>query len=66
MTENYDTSWDLDGNEEALDKKFSEWGQRSWEDWLQSRLKYPFVVKRIEDEDYFSTSLSKEPFRNAD
>jgi len=62
MKENYDSSWDLAGNEEAYDNKFSEWRKRSWEDWLQANLQYPFVVKRIDDEDYFSTSLSKEPF----
>ena len=63
MKEIYDSSWDLAGNEEAYDNKFSEWRERSWEGWLQANLQYPFVVRRIDDEDYFSTSLSKEPFR---
>ena len=62
MAENYDTSWDQGGNEESFDNKFSEWEERSWEDWLQTNLKYPFQVKRLEDEDYFSDSVSKEPF----
>ena len=62
MKDNYDSSWDLDENEEAYDNKYSEWEERSWEDWLQSNLKYPFQVKRIEDDTYFLNSVSNEPF----
>ena len=49
MKENYDSSWDLAGNEEADDNKFSEWQERSREreGWIQDNLKYPFVVKRM-------------------
>ena len=65
MVKNYDSSWDLDGNEEQFNKKFSEWENRSWEEWLNDNLNYPFQVKRVEDDDdaYFSDSAKKEPFR---
>jgi len=62
MKDSYDSSWDIGENEEAYDNKYSEWEERSWEDWLQSNLKYPFQVKRIEDDTYFLNSVSNEPF----
>lgn len=65
MIEKYDSSWDMDGNEEQFNKKFLEWENRSWEEWLTDNLTYPFQVVRVEDDDdaYFSDSAKKEPFR---
>ncbi len=65
ILKNYDSSWDSDGNEEQFKKKFIEWENRSWEEWLNDNLNYPFQVKRVEDDDdvYFSDTAKKEPFR---
>ena len=65
ILKNYDSSWDLDGNEEQFNKKFIEWEKRSWEKWLNDNLNYPFQVERVEDDDdvYFLDTAKKEPFR---
>ena len=73
MTKDYDSSWDLeeneDGNlpddEDAFDKIYAEWENRSWEPWLRNNLKFPFRVERMEDEDdaYFTDIAKSEPFR---
>ena len=73
MTKDYDSSWDLeeneDGNlpddEDAFDKIYAEWENRSWEPWLRNNLKFPFLVERMEDEDdaYFTDIAKSEPFR---
>jgi len=65
MIDNYDSSWDVNGNEEQFNKKFSEWENRLWEEWLDDNLTYPFQVERVEDDDdaYFSDSAKEEPFR---
>jgi hypothetical protein len=73
MTKDYDSSWDLeeneDGNlpdnEDAFDKIYAEWENRSWEPWLRNNLKFPFLVERMEDEDdaYFTGIAKSEPFR---
>ena len=73
MTKAYDSSWDLeeneDGNlpddEDAFDKIYAEWENRSWEPWLRNNLKFPFRVERMEDEDdaYFTDIAKSEPFR---
>lgn len=64
MVENYDSSWDLDGNEKQFNNKFLEWKKRSWEEWLNDKLNYPFEVERDEDDDdsYFSGSAKKGVF----
>jgi len=63
--EQYDKSWDLSEDEEAFDKKYKEWQQRSWEYWLNEKLTFPFMVKRMEDEDdaYFTDAAEHQPFR---
>jgi hypothetical protein len=71
--EKYDTSWDLvesekgilPVDEDAFDKKYQEWQHRSWRAWLNKKLKFPFLVKRMEDEDdaYFTDVADHEPFR---
>lgn len=71
--EKYDSSWDLPetengnlpNNEEAFDRKYHEWEKRSWEDWLKDNLNFPFLVKRMEDEDdaYFTDTAERQPFR---
>jgi len=71
--EQYDKSWDLSEseegnlpeNEEALDRKYKEWRQRSWESWLNEKLIFPFIVKRMEDDDdaYFTDVADHQPFR---
>lgn len=71
--EKYDTTWDLEesekGNlpvdEDAFDKKYQEWQHRSWGSWLNEKLKFPFFIKRMEDEDdaYFTDVADHEPFR---
>ena len=71
--EKYDSSWDLPetengnlpNNEEAFDRKYHEWEKRSWEDWLKDNLNFPFLVKRMEDEDdaYFTDIAERQPFR---
>ncbi len=73
MTKDYDSSWDMDESEDenlptgedAFDKICAEWEKRSWEPWLRENLKFPFPVKRMEDEDdaYFSDTAKSEPFR---
>ena len=71
--EKYDTSWDLSEsekgnlphNEEAFDRKYQEWRQRSWETWLNEMLNFPFIVKWMEDDDdaYFTDIADHQPFR---
>jgi len=73
MTKNYDSSWDLEenddgnlpGDEDAFGKIYAEWIKRSWEPWLRSNIKFPFPVERMEDEDdaYFTDIAKSEPFR---
>ena len=69
----YDTSWDLtesdEGNlpfnQESYDRIYKEWQQRSWESWLSENLTFPFIVKRMEDDDdaYFTDVADHQPFR---
>ena len=69
----YDTSWNLtesdEGNlpfnQESYDRIYEEWQQRSWESWLSENLTFPFIVKRMEDDDdaYFTDIAEQEPFR---
>jgi len=71
--EKYDTSWDLfesekgnlPENEEALDRKYQEWQQRLWATWLNENLNFPFLVRRMEDDDdaYFTDIADHQPFR---
>ncbi len=71
--EQYDKSWDLSEsekgnlpeNEEAFDRKYKEWQQRSWESWLNEKLIFPFLVRRMEDDDdaYFTDIADHQPFR---
>ncbi len=71
--EKYDSSWDLfesdkgnlPENEEAFDEKCQEWQQRSWENWLNANLNFPFFVRRMEDDDdaYFTDIADHQPFR---
>ncbi len=73
MTKDYDSSWDLEENEDgnlpvnegAFDRIYAEWKKRPWEQWLRNNLKFPFPVKRMEDEDdaYFTDIARSEPFR---
>lgn len=73
MTNDYDSSWDLDatekGNlpndEDAFDKIYAEWEKRPWEAWLRDHLKFPFSIERMEDDDgaYFTDIAKTEPFR---
>jgi hypothetical protein len=65
MTKNYDSSWDLEDDEEAFDRIYAEWEERSWEPWLRNNLTFPFQVERMEDEDdaYFTDIDESEPFR---
>ncbi|MFQ5825675.1 MAG: calcium-binding protein [bacterium] len=72
MNANYDKSWDYeeteDGNiprnEEAYKKKWAEWKNRDWMQWLQQNLSFPFMVERVEDDDdaYFGDIAENEPF----
>jgi hypothetical protein len=71
--EKYDTSWNLNegengilpDNEKAFDKIYEKWRRRSWESWLKEKLTFPFLVKRMEDEDdaYFTGIADHQPFR---
>jgi hypothetical protein len=47
----YDSSWD-EGNERLWGKKRREWNKRDWLPWLKRHLKFPFTVRREEDEDF--------------
>jgi len=52
----YDASWDDDYDEEgyddaAFDRKYAEWDQRDWVDWLRRNLTFPFCGERMEDSD---------------
>jgi hypothetical protein len=62
--EPYDSSWD-EGNDAAWDRKFDEWNERDWEAWLKENLKFPFEVKRIDDDDeaYFTDIADHDAFR---
>ena len=71
--EKYYKSWDLSEsengnlpeNEEAFDRKYREWKHRSWESWLNKTLIFPFIVRRVEDDDdaYFTDVADHQPFR---
>ena len=71
--EQYDNSWNLSesekGNlpesEEAFDRKCKECQRRSWESWLNEKLIFPFLVRRMEDDDdaYFTDVADHQPFR---
>jgi hypothetical protein len=73
MKTEYDSSWYFheseDGNfsidEEKFNRIYTEWEKRLWEPWLREKLKFPFSVKRKEDEDdaYFTDIVKLEPFR---
>ena len=73
MNDTNDHRWDLresgKGNlpasEEAFEKKFEEWAERDWPEWLSQQLTFPFTVTREEDEDdaYFVAGAAKAPFR---
>ncbi len=52
----YDSSWDFDYDEngyddDAFDRKYEEWEERGWVEWLQEYLTFPFQVERMEDGD---------------
>ena len=71
--EKYNKSWNLvksergnlPENEEDFDRISKEWQQRSWEPWLNEKLIFPFLVKRMEDDDdaYFTDVADHQPFR---
>lgn len=65
MKKDYDSSWDLGGNDKAFDRKYKEWKQRPWESWLRKNLKFPFQVERVENhDDAYSNDIAKfKPFR---
>ena len=54
VDEKYDPSWDYDSDEEgyddeAFDRKYEEWEQRDWLEWLRKNLTFPFQAERMED-----------------
>ena len=63
--ERYDTSWDQ-GDEEAWDRKYEEWGSRDWVECLRANLKFPFRARRREgmDRDIFVSEAlhARSPF----
>ena len=73
QNEEYDSSWDLEEsskgnlpqNADLFEKKFSEWEKRDWYKWLNDNLTFPFLAKRVEDDDdaYFTDVAKYEPFR---
>lgn len=73
MRKQYDSSWDVEeneegtlpGNEDAFNRMYAAWEKRLWEPWLREKLKFPFQVERMEDEDdaYFSNIAQSQPFR---
>ena len=73
MEKKYDTSWDLvkskkgnmPANEDSYNNIYKQWQLRSWVPWLNSKLTFPFFVKRMEDEDdaYFTDIADREQFR---
>ena len=60
----YDASWDT-GGRKGLDRKWLEWEGRDWDEWLKTKLSFPFKAKRIDDDDdaYFTDVPWREPFR---
>lgn len=51
----YDSTWDLDSDEEgyedeAFDRKCEEWEDRDWVPWLGENLTFPFQAERMEDD----------------
>jgi len=65
MADEYDASWDDADDHDAFEKKYLEWQQRSWENWLSKNLAFPFELERVEDDDdaYFTDIAKTEPFR---
>lgn len=71
MSENY--NWDLreckngylPKSQKAWKKIFAEWQKRDWDPWLREKLRFPFSVKRTDDEDdaFFTDVADFEPFR---
>ena len=61
--ETYDSSWDMEGNEDAWNGKYAEWKSRDWGNWLSERLSFPFFADRTEsgDGDAFLSEINK-PF----
>jgi hypothetical protein len=55
----------LPESEAAFNKKFLVWERRNWPTWLDRHLSFPFMVKRVEDEDdaYFTDIAKRELFR---
>ena len=56
--------WDTEGRK-GLDRKWLEWEGRDWEEWLKTKLLFPFRAKQIDDDDdaYFTDVPWREPFR---
>ncbi len=52
-------------NKAAFEEKSIEWDQRHWMAWLGSNLSFPFMAKRVDDEEdgYFNSAIAKRPFR---
>lgn len=55
----------MPANEDSYNNIYKQWQLRSWVPWLNSKLTFPFFVKRMEDEDdaYFTDIADREPFR---
>ena len=67
MNDQDDHLWNgnLPESDQAYEKKLEEWQARDWPEWLAKHLKFPFTVRRTEDDDdaYFSPGADKAPFR---
>ena len=47
------------------DETYRKWKTRDWMKWLEDKLVFPFIAKRIDDDDdaYFTDIAKHEPFR---
>ena len=73
MQTNDDHGWNLkesdEGylpeNQQAWDRKYQEWTERNWPEWLAQQLSFPFMAIREEDDDdaYFAEGAAMAPFR---
>jgi len=52
-------------DKDTFDAIYANWLKRSWKSWLRDHLKFPFTVKRGEDDDdaYYTDIVKSEPFR---
>jgi len=56
--------WDSDDDQE-MDRLLEEWAERDWLAWIKEHLRFPFQVRRKDDDDNacFTEGVAGRPFR---